>query len=125
MLTAALAAARRVLILSGQPRIMLGLRVKNKTWEKVSPIRTVFQPQLKRGREKALPCAALSTRPILAERRSFPENNDLAAQAGRKESQSVDPAHRSFSRDHALGSKAGAQAAKGLLFSSLKPRNGW
>jgi general stress protein YciG len=41
------------------------------------------------------------------EKRSFSQNPRLAAEAGRKGGQSVNPSKRSFSRDHVLASEAG------------------
>ncbi len=44
---------------------------------------------------------------VPAEKRSFSQNGDLAASAGRKGGQSVNPANRSFSKSPALASEAG------------------
>ncbi|MEK4035805.1 KGG domain-containing protein [Methylocystis sp. IM3] len=44
---------------------------------------------------------------VPAEKRSYSQNPELAAAAGRKGGQSVNPANRSFSKNSALASEAG------------------
>jgi general stress protein YciG len=46
---------------------------------------------------------------VPAEKRSYSQNHDLAAAAGRKGGQSVDPKKRTFSTDRALAASAGAK----------------
>jgi general stress protein YciG len=54
-------------------------------------------------------------------KRSFSQDASLAAKAGRKGGQSVDPAKRSFSRDAALASEAGAKGGHASHGASHKP----
>ncbi len=59
--------------------------------------------------EKQREIASKGGRSVPAEKRSFSQNGDLAARAGRIGGQAVPPAKRSFSRDHALASQAGSK----------------
>ncbi|RTL86957.1 MAG: stress-induced protein [Hyphomicrobiales bacterium] len=57
--------------------------------------------------EKRREIASKGGKAVPSEKRSFSQNTDLAAAAGRKGGQSVDPAKRSFSKSPALASEAG------------------
>ncbi len=57
--------------------------------------------------ERQREIAAKGGRSVPAEKRSFSQNGDLAAAAGRKGGLNVDPANRSFSRSPVLASEAG------------------
>jgi general stress protein YciG len=58
-------------------------------------------------REKQRVIASKGGHSVPDEKRSFSQNPELAASAGRKGGLSVNPDKRSFSRDHTLASEAG------------------
>ncbi|MGH6831285.1 MAG: general stress protein, partial [Methylocella sp.] len=55
------------------------------------------------------------------EKRSFSQNPALAAEAGRKGGQSVNPNKRSFSRNHTLASEAGRKGGHASHGGPKKP----
>jgi uncharacterized protein len=57
--------------------------------------------------EKQRAIARMGGLAVPGDKRSFSNNRELAAEAGKKGGQNVDPTKRSFSKDHALASKAG------------------
>ncbi len=57
--------------------------------------------------EKQREIASKGGKAVPAEKRSFSQDSDLAAAAGRKGGISVNPANRSFSKDRSLASEAG------------------
>lgn len=57
--------------------------------------------------EKRREIARMGGKSVPAEKRSFSQDAQLAAKAGKKGGQSVNPVNRSFSKDHALAAEAG------------------
>jgi uncharacterized protein len=70
--------------------------------------------------EKRGEIATKGGKAVPAERRSFSQNADLAASAGRKGGRAVDPKNRSFSRDNELASSAGKKG--GAASHAVKTR---
>jgi uncharacterized protein len=62
--------------------------------------------------EKRREMASLGGRSVPAEKRSFAQNPDLAAQAGRKGGKALDASKRPFSTDHSLAISAGAKGGR-------------
>ena len=60
--------------------------------------------------------ASKGGRSVPSDKRSFSQNRELAAQAGRKGGQSVAPENRSFSRDRELAADAGRKGGSSSQF---------
>jgi general stress protein YciG len=58
--------------------------------------------------------ASKGGRSVPSDKRSFSQNRDLAAQAGRKGGQSVAPENRSFSQDRSLAAQAGRKGGQSV-----------
>lgn len=71
--------------------------------------------------EKQRRIASKGGQSVPDEKRSFSQNRELAAQAGRKGGQSVPDSKRSFSQDRSLAAEAGR---KGGQISHAKRRGG-